>query len=81
MGMSSGDFTDLTNRALAFAPAGRRIAFLEGGDDLDARAAATAACVAALGGAELRPEPVTSGGPGRDVVDAALMLRERTADT
>jgi acetoin utilization deacetylase AcuC-like enzyme len=80
MGLSSGDFTDLTSRSLAFAPAGRRIVFLEGGYDLDALAASTSACVAAMAGAEVRPEPVTSGGPGRDVVDAALMIRERTAE-
>jgi hypothetical protein len=36
--------------------------------------------VAALAGGDVRPEPATSGGPGRDVVDAALMLRERAAD-
>lgn len=75
LGLSSGDFADLTRRSLELAPAGRRIAFLEGGYDLDALHLSTAACVAALAGDELRPEGATSGGPGRDVVDAALMLR------
>ena len=75
LGLSSGDFADLTRRSIQLAPAGRRIAFLEGGYDLDALALSTAACVAALAGDDVRPEGATSGGPGRDVVDAALMLR------
>ena len=74
LGLSSGDFADLTRRSLELVPAGRRIAFLEGGYDLDALNLSTAACVAALAGDDLRPESATSGGPGRDVVDAALML-------
>lgn len=78
--LSSGDFADLTRRALAFAPAGKRIVFLEGGYDLDALRDSTAACVAGLAGADLRPEPATSGGPGREAVDAALMLRAHRTD-
>ena len=78
--LSSGDFADLTARAAPLVPAGRRIVFLEGGYDLDALADSTAACLAALAGAELRPEPATSGGPGADVVDAALMVRAEPAD-
>jgi acetoin utilization deacetylase AcuC-like enzyme len=78
--LSSGDFADLTTRALELAPAGRRIVFLEGGYDLQALHDSTAACVAALAGEEVRPEAATSGGPGRESVDAALMLRGRRAD-
>ncbi len=74
MGLSSGDFADITAQILEMVPAGRRIAFLEGGYDLDALAASTAACVAALGGRELHPEAPTSGGPGRNVVDEVAML-------
>ena len=80
LGLSSGDFADLTRRSLAFAPAGRTIAFLEGGYDLDALNLSTSACVAALGGVDLRPERATAGGPGREVVDAALMIRAESAD-
>ena len=80
LGLTSGDFADLTSRSLAFAPAGRRIAFLEGGYDLDALNLSTAACVAALGGVDLRPERSSAGGPGREVVDAALMIRAQGAD-
>ena len=77
LALSSGDFADLTRRAMELAPVGRRIVFLEGGYDLQALADSTAACVAGLAGADLRPERATSGGPGRDVVDAAVLLRNR----
>jgi acetoin utilization deacetylase AcuC-like enzyme len=75
LGFSSGDFALLTERALAWAPPGRRIAFLEGGYDLEALRDSTAACLGALAGVEVKPEAPTSGGPGREVVQAALNLR------
>ena len=80
LGLSSGDFADLTRRTLELAAPGRRLAFLEGGYDLEALRDSTAACVAAMGGADVRPEAATSGGPGREVVDAALRVRVARAD-
>ncbi|QGG96885.1 histone deacetylase family protein [Actinomarinicola tropica] len=74
MGLTSGDFADLTRDLLAFAPAGRRLAFLEGGYDLDALSRSTTACIGALAGLDLHPEAPTAGGPGRDVVDDVAML-------
>ena len=75
LGLSSGDFSRITARLCAFAPAGRRIAMLEGGYDLDALADSSAAALAVLAGADPNPsEPATSGGPGMTVVDAALRL-------
>lgn len=74
LALSSGDFADLTRRVLEYAPAGRRVLFLEGGYDLEALAASAGACVAALMGRDHRPEPATSGGPGMDVVEAARRL-------
>jgi acetoin utilization deacetylase AcuC-like enzyme len=78
LGLSAGDFSDLTQRSLRLAPPGRRIAFLEGGYDLDALATSTAACVAALAGETLRPEPVSGSGPAGEhalqVVAAAARL-------
>jgi acetoin utilization deacetylase AcuC-like enzyme len=78
LGLSSGDFADLTARCLEFAPPGRRIAFLEGGYDLDALASSSAACVSALAGGSLRPEPATGAGPAgslaRDAVAAVRRL-------
>jgi acetoin utilization deacetylase AcuC-like enzyme len=65
LNLSSGDFADLTRLTLQLAPPGRRIAFLEGGYDLDALSTSTSACVAALAGETLRPEPVSgAGAPG-----------------
>ncbi len=78
LGLSSGDFSDLTRRALRLAPPGRRIAFLEGGYHLEALASSTAACVAALAGEALRPEPLSGAGPsgthGFEIVRAARRL-------
>jgi acetoin utilization deacetylase AcuC-like enzyme len=63
LGLTAGDYADLTRRTLELCPPGRRIAFLEGGYDLDALALSAAACVAALAGVRHVPEPVSSAGP------------------
>jgi acetoin utilization deacetylase AcuC-like enzyme len=75
--LSAGDFADLADRVMALAPAGRRLAVLEGGYDLDALANSTAACVASLAGTRFRPEPATSGGPGETMVTSVRRLREQ----
>ena len=80
LGLSAGDYADLTAALLALAPPGRRLVFLEGGYDLDALAASSAACVAALLGERLVPEPPTSGGPGREAIAAAVLVRAELAD-
>ncbi len=69
LGLSSGDFGDLTREIVATVPPGRRVVFLEGGYDLGALAASTASVLHALAGAVLHPEPPTSGGPGGDTVE------------
>ena len=74
LGLTAGDFADLTLRLMALVPAGRRLAFLEGGYDLEALAASAGACVAGLSGMSFRPEPASSGGPGAEVVQAARAL-------
>ena len=63
---------------MSLAPAGRLIAFLEGGYDLQALALSAGAVVAGLAGLPFRPELPTSGGPGRAVVDAAFRARSET---
>jgi acetoin utilization deacetylase AcuC-like enzyme len=68
LGLSSGDFAEITARLSRLVPPGRRIVVLEGGYDLAALEDSTAGCVAALAGETARPEPLTGGGPGRDVV-------------
>ena len=74
LGLTSGDYSDLTARILALVPAGRRLVFLEGGYDLDAVETSTAATLAAMADIELRPEPVTSGGPGDTMVDRVVEI-------
>lgn len=74
LGLAAGDFADLTDAIIGVVSPGRRIAFLEGGYDLDALADCAAAAVAALAGAEWRPEPATGGGPGGEVAAAAAAL-------
>ena len=70
---SAGDYRSLAARVLGFAPAaGRTVAFLEGGYDLPALRASTAATTRALVGETTRAdEPPTSGGPGGQVVARA----------
>jgi acetoin utilization deacetylase AcuC-like enzyme len=75
LGLTAGDFADLTRRVVALAPAGRRLAFLEGGYDLEALASSAGACVAALAGETWCPEPPSGAGPGRQIVTAAARLR------
>ena len=74
LGLTAGDFADLTKRVAALVPAGRVIAFLEGGYDLDALASSTAAFVGALVGEPFRPEAASTGGPGRGAVEAARRI-------
>ncbi len=71
LGLTAGDYSLLMSWALALAPAGRCVAMLEGGYDLDALANSTTALVAALAGEVLRPERPSSGGPGMDAVARA----------
>ncbi|HEX2040052.1 MAG TPA: histone deacetylase [Acidimicrobiales bacterium] len=75
LGLSAGDFADLTVRVAGLVPPGRRLVFLEGGYDLAALGASSAACVAGLAGTVYRPEPPTSGGVGRTVVDTVRNRR------
>lgn len=77
LGLSAGDYHDLTTRLLALVPAGRRVVFLEGGYDLGAVATATAATLAAMAGVDHRPEPVTTDpadAPGLQAVGAARLI-------
>ena len=76
LGLTAGDFADVTARIAAFAPRpGRLISFLEGGYGLDGLRDSVAASLPTLiGERSRRPEPASSGGPGRSVVDAARDL-------
>ncbi|MDA8297765.1 MAG: histone deacetylase [Actinomycetota bacterium] len=86
LGLSAGDFADLTARAMQLAPPGRRIFFLEGGYDLEALAASVAATLAALAGEKVQPEPpsrssfsqraTASDATAAKVCDAAIAAHE-----
>ena len=80
LGLSSGDFADLTSDLLELAPRGRRIAFLEGGYDLEALRACAGACAAAMVGERRHAEPPTAGGPGREAVAAAGLVQAQLAE-
>ena len=80
LGLSAGDYADLTAALVELVDPGRRLVFLEGGYDLDALAAAAGACVAALGGERHAPETPTSGGPGHDSVTAASLVHRHLAE-
>lgn len=75
LALSAGDFVDLTDRVRDLAPGpGRVVVFLEGGYDLHALRDGVAATASALLGQPARPEPPTSGGPGREMVVAAARV-------
>jgi acetoin utilization deacetylase AcuC-like enzyme len=75
LGLSAGDFADFTRIVRSAAPAGRVVAFLEGGYDLDALEASVSATVAGLAGELLVPEPRTSGDGAGATSRAAEMVR------
>ena len=72
LGLSSGDFALLTQRALRLVPEGRRLVMLEGGYDLRALTLSTAAVLGALAGRDVQPEAPTSGGPGAANITGCL---------
>ena len=78
LGYTSGDIADLVADVVALAPPRRTIVLLEGGYDLGAVRDCSAAVAAQLAGERHRPEAPTSGGPGREVVDAAQRLHRES---
>jgi acetoin utilization deacetylase AcuC-like enzyme len=75
LALSSGDYAALAARAVACAPPGRVLVFLEGGYDLDALRSCVAATLPPLLGEPARAdEPATSDGAGAAVVHAAREL-------
>ena len=80
LALSSGDFADLARTVAGYAPGpGRVVAFLEGGYDLDALRSSVAATLGALADApeSAGSEQPTSGGPGVEQVDRAVVERAR----
>jgi acetoin utilization deacetylase AcuC-like enzyme len=78
--LSAGDFADMARWTKQYGLGPRRIvAVLEGGYDFDALRHSVGAAFAELLDRTYRPEPATSGGPGRDEVERAREVQERTA--
>ena len=77
LSLTSADFADLAARVAAWAPAGRTVVALEGGYDLAAISASAGAVCSALLGVPYRPEPLSSGGPGRAAVAGAAQWLRR----
>jgi len=80
LGLSAGDYSDITAELVTLVGPGRCITFLEGGYDLAALAACAGACVGALVGERGHSEPTTSGGPGSNAVSAAALVRAELRD-
>jgi acetoin utilization deacetylase AcuC-like enzyme len=80
LGLTAGDYADLTARLIELVPPGRRIVFLEGGYDLEGLARSSGAAVAALLGEHYRPEPASEGDRGREVVPLVAELHRRLAE-
>jgi acetoin utilization deacetylase AcuC-like enzyme len=81
LALSSGDFAQLAAVVAGYAPRpGRLILFLEGGYDLTALRASTAATLGALVGAPGPVEPPTSDGPGGDQLTRVESERHRALE-
>ena len=81
LGLTSGDYADMTRTLASLVEPGRVLAFLEGGYDLEALRDSTAAALSGLAGERLHPEPPSGGGPGRDAVGAAEVAHRRAVAT
>ena len=69
MGLTSGDFADLTLNLFNLAPKNRCIFFLEGGYNLQALTDSVTASFGSIMGINSRPESATGDGPGVEVVN------------
>ncbi|MGI9600272.1 MAG: histone deacetylase family protein [Acidimicrobiales bacterium] len=74
--LTAGDYGEFIRFLRALVPEGRCITFLEGGYDLDALAASTAAVVAALVDVVHETEEPSTGGTESDVIGHAVHLHE-----
>jgi acetoin utilization deacetylase AcuC-like enzyme len=81
LALSAGDYADLVGDLVQLAPPARRILFLEGGYDVEALAASSAATLAVLAGETIHEERPTGGGPGEEMVTAAMVAHRRALAT
>jgi len=76
LGLTAGDFADLTRDLAQLVPVGRTVVFLEGGYDLEALRDSVGASLAALSAGSFRPEAASADGPGRTAVDNVRRWRD-----
>jgi acetoin utilization deacetylase AcuC-like enzyme len=69
--LTSADYADLAIRLQALMPSRRTVVVLEGGYDFDALSMSTGATLAAMVGANYRPETASSGDIGLPTINAA----------
>ena len=79
LGLTSGDYADLTSEIIKAVPPGRRLVFLEGGYDLEALRLSTAAVLRTLAGDPLHPEKPTQNGPGKEAVESIAKFHARNS--
>ena len=79
LGLTSGDYADLTSEIIKIVPPGRRLVFLEGGYDLGALRLSTAAVLRTLAGDPLYPEKPTQNGPGKEAVELIAQFHTRSS--
>ena len=77
LGLSAGDYADLTLRLIELVEAPRRWSFLEGGYDLDALADVHRELLAALAGDRLVPEPMRPAVRGAASSTRGKLVQER----
>ena len=70
LGLTSGDFGDISRKLITMVPAGRLIAYLEGGYHLDSLALSVAETVGAFEGVAVDGEDASSGTRAEDVIAA-----------
>tara|TARA_Y100000590_G_scaffold199458_1_gene226510 strand:+ start:23002 stop:24009 length:1008 start_codon:yes stop_codon:yes gene_type:complete len=74
LGLTSGDFADLTTQIFHMAPKSRCIFFLEGGYDFQALADSVTASFSSIMGFDLQLEASTGAGPGLETVRRVARL-------
>lgn len=77
LGLTSGDFADITADLIQLVEPGHQLVFFEGGYDVEAVSESAAATIGALVGEKIHPEPPSHGGPGEDSLAVVEILRHR----
>ena len=81
LGLTAGDYADMTAALLPLVPSGRCLLFLEGGYDLEALTTCVGSVLSSLvDDGAYRPESASSGGTDNDVTVQALKIRAELTD-